>query len=250
MGIFVLATQRSLGDSREILLSAACGLILTVSGFCFYAAVSWGRLTIVSPVSFAAIASLTFVVGLLRGERPSGLAVAGAVIIIPAVVLVSRPSSVPRALDHRSTARRLGLAGEWVLSVAAGGSFVAFQILLLEVGVDDGPTPLLIVRGVSAIAGIAVLAIIGASSGATGGGAMPRSAVLPTAVAGTLVVLSHALLIEALNRGPISVVGPVTALTPAFAVLGARLLLGEHVSRSQVVGMVATVAGLVMLGLR
>ena len=61
--------------------------------------------------------------------------------------------------------------------------------------------------------------------------------------------MSHALLIEALNRGFLSVVGPITSLTPAFTVLGARIFLREHVSRVQAAGMVVIIVGLVMLAL-
>ena len=61
--------------------------------------------------------------------------------------------------------------------------------------------------------------------------------------------MSHAFLIEALNRGFLSVVGPITSLTPAFTVLGARLFLREHVSRIQAAGMVVIIGGLVLLAL-
>ena len=160
IGIYLLATMQPLGGARELLLSAAAGLILAFSALCFYAGLSWGRLAVMSPVSFAAIAVLTFTVGLLRGERPSGLALAGAALIIPAVVLVSRPARIPRPFDRGDSERRLGLAGEVTLSLCAGGGFVAFQILLLEIGVDDGPAPLLVVRCVGGFLGLATLAAL------------------------------------------------------------------------------------------
>ena len=249
IGIYLLATMQPLGGARELLLSAAAGLILAFSALCFYAGLSWGRLAVMSPVSFAAIAVLTFTVGLLRGERPSGLALAGAALIIPAVVLVSRPARIPRPFDRGDSERRLGLAGEVTLSLCAGGGFVAFQILLLEIGVDDGPAPLLVVRCVGGFLGLATLAALRRRSPA--GTARPprRRAVLAVISAGTLLIVSHALLIEALNRGFLSVVGPITSLTPAFTVLGARIFLHEHVSRVQTAGMVVIIVGLVVLAL-
>ena len=249
IGIYLLVTMQPLGGARELLLSAAAGLILAFSALCFYAGLSWGRLAVMSPVSFAAIAVLTFTVGLLRGERPSGLALAGAALIIPAVVLVSRPARIPRPFDRGDSERRLGLAGEVTLSLCAGGGFVAFQILLLEIGVDDGPAPLLVVRCVGGFLGLATLAALRRRSPA--GTARPprRRAVLAVISAGTLLIVSHALLIEALNRGFLSVVGPITSLTPAFTVLGARIFLHEHVSRVQAAGMVVIIVGLVVLAL-
>ena len=246
IGIYLLATMQSLGGAREMLLSALGGLILAFSAFCFYAGISWGRLSIMSPVSFAAIAGLTFAVGLLRGERPSTLALAGAILIIPAVVLVSRPARTPRPLDPE---RRLGLAGELALSMCAGGGFVVFQILLLEIGVEDGPAPLLIARAVGGVLGLAALAALGRRPH-TGTAKPPRPrAALVVGAAGTLLIFAHALLIEALNRGFLSVVGPITSLTPAFSVLGARIFLREHIGRVQVAGMAVIIAGLVLLAL-
>ena len=249
IGIYLLATMQPLGGARELLLSAAAGLLLAFSALCFYAGLSWGRMAVMSPVSFAAIAVLTFTVGLLRGERPSGLALAGAALIIPAVVLVARPARTPRPFDRGDSQRRLGLAGEVSLSLCAGGGFVAFQILLLEIGVDAGPAPLLVVRCVGGFLGLAALAALRGRSPA--GTARPprRRAVLAVISAGTLLLVSHALLIEALNRGFLSVVGPITSLTPAFTVLGARIFLREHVSRVQAAGMVVIIVGLVMLAL-
>ena len=249
IGIYLLATMQSLGGAREMLLSALGGLIMAFSALCFYAGLSWGRMSVMSPVSFAVIAGLTFTVGLLRGERPSGLALAGAALIIPAVVLVARPARTPRPFDRRDSERRLGLAGELALSVCAGGGFVAFQILLLEIGVDDGPAPLLIVRSVGGFLGLAALAVIRRRSPAGTARPLPQRAVLTVVAAGTLLILSHALLIEALDRGFLSVVGPITALTPAFTVLGARIFLHEHVSRVQAAGMAVIIAGLVLLAL-
>ncbi|MCY3926142.1 MAG: EamA family transporter [bacterium] len=247
IGIYLLATMQPLGGAREMLLSALGGLILAFSALCFYAGLSWGRVSVMSPVSFAAIAGATFTVGLLRGERPSGLAVAGAALIIPAVVLVARPPRTPRPAGRRDSERRVGLAGEVALSMCAGGGFVAFQILLLEIGVEDGPAPLLIVRSVGGFLGLAALAAVRGPSPAPAG--RRGRTLLAVVAAGTLLILSHSLLIEALHRGFLSVVGPITSLTPAFTVLGARLLLREHVSRLQAAGMAVIVAGLVLLAL-
>ncbi|MDE0653180.1 MAG: EamA family transporter [bacterium] len=249
IGIYLLATMQSLGGAREMLLSAAGGAILAFSALCFYAGLSWGRVSVMSPVSFVTIAGLTFAVGLLRGERPSGLAVAGAILIIPAVVLVSRPARTPRPVDRRDSERRLGLAGELALSTCAGGGFVVFQILLLEIGVEDGPAPLLIVRSVGGFLGLVALAALRRRSDAPEAQRPPQGAVLMVIAAGTLLILSHSLLVEALNRGFLSVVGPITSLTPAFTVLGARLFLREHVSRTQAAGMAVIIAGLVLLAL-
>ncbi len=250
VAIYLLATMNFLGGAREVLLAAAAGLILALSAVCFYAGLAWGRIVVMSPVTFAAVALLTFTIGLVRGERPSAPAIAGVWLIVLAVVLVSRPpAAAGGAGGTPGSTRRVGLAGELALSVSAGGGFVVFQILLLEIGVDDGPGPLVIVRGVGGVLGLTALAAIHVRSG----GGMPRrprrESIVAVCVAGTLLVFAHALLIEALNRGFLSVVGPITSLTPAFTVLGARIFLHERVSRPQIAGLVLTVVGLVLVAL-
>ncbi|MCE2525546.1 MAG: DMT family transporter [Acidimicrobiia bacterium] len=250
VGLYLLATMQHPGGVRETLLAAAGGLVMAAAAICFYMGLSWGRVTVMSPVTFAAVAVLTFMSGLLRGERPSGLALSGVALIFVAVVLVSRPVREPaRPPGEAGARRRLGLGGEVVLSVCAGGGFVVFQILLLEIGVADGPAPLLVVRGVGGILGLAALAVLRGRGRGESTGPPRQKALVPIVVAGALLILGHSMLIEALHRGFLSIVGPITSLTPAFTVLGAWLFLREHVSRTQLAGMVITIAGLALLAL-
>lgn len=248
IGVYLLATMQTLGGMREMLLALVAGLVLTIAAICFYMGLSWGRVTVMSPITFAAAAVLTFMSGLLRGERPSGLALAGVAVIVVAVVLVSRPVPEPGPpIGNAGARRRVGLGAELILSVCAGGGFVVFQILLLEIGVDDGPAPLLIVRAVGGVLGLAGLAVVRRRARNGRPGPPRQRALVPIVTAGALLILGHALLIEALNRGFLSIVGPITSLTPAFTVLGAWLFLREAVSRPQALGMVITIAGLALL---
>ena len=250
VGAYLLATMRAPGGGREMVLALAAGLVLTFAAICFYMGLSWGRVTVMSPVTFAAVAVLTFAGGLLRGERPSGVALGGVGLIVLAVVLVSRPPpEVARPPSDAGARRRVGLGAELILSACAGGGFVVFQILLLEIGVAGGPAPLLVVRGVGGVLGLAALAVV--RRRARGGRREPprQPALVPIVAAGALLILGHSLLIEALNRGFLSIVGPITSLTPAFTVLGAWLFLREPVSRIQATGMVITIAGLALLAI-
>ena len=61
--------------------------------------------------------------------------------------------------------------------------------------------------------------------------------------------MAHALLIEALSLGLLSIVGPITSLSPAFTVIPARIFLHEYISRMQVVGMALATGGLVLVAL-
>ena len=250
IGIYLLAASAPLGGVRETVLAAIAGASLALGGGCMYAGLTWGRMSVMAPVAAAAMAVITFAVGLVRGERPSQLALAGVVLAIVAVMLISRP---PRAADVRpgqaGSPRRIGLGGELALSLTAGAGFAGFQTTLGEIGGAAGFAPLLVVRAVGGTLMLLILGVVWWGAGAPRPRVPQRSTLVPVAVAGLLLLVAHALLIEALSRGLLSVVGPITSLSPAFTVIPARIFLHEHISRMQIVGMVLATAGLVLAAL-
>ncbi len=250
VGIYLLATWQPLGGARENALAAIAGAVLSIGVMCMYAGLSWGRMSVIAPVTAAVVALGTFAIGLVRGERPSALALGGVGLAILAVILISRPPGAADAPDPmKGAARRLGLGGELALSIAAGGGFATFQTLLLEIGTEAGLAPLLVLRGVGGVVGLIALGVIGVRSGSVGLQMPRRDRVVLVCVAGTLLLVAHAFLLEALDRGFLSIVGPITSLSPAFTVIPARIFLHEHISRTQVVGMVLATIGLVLVAL-
>lgn len=250
MGIFLLATWQSVGSTREILLALLAGGALTLGVGFMYTGFTFGRIAVVAPVTASAIAILTFIVGLVRGERPSSLSLAGVALAIVAVVLISRP---PKARDAPATpnepGRRIGLGGELGLSLAAGASLATFQTTIGEIGDAAGFAPLLVVRAAALALSLAALLVVWRRAGAPRPRLPRRSTVVPVLASGVLLLLAHALLLEALSLGLLSIVGPITALSPAFTVIPAWLFLHEHISRVQVLGMVVATAGLVLVAL-
>lgn len=250
MGIYLLATRQSVGGTREILLALLAGGALTLGVGFMYTGFTWGRMAVVAPVTASLIAVLTFVVGLVRGERPSSLALAGVGLAILAVVLISRPPRVADAAAAPTGAtRRFGLGGELGLSLAAGASLATFQTTIGEIGDAAGVAPLLVVRAAAVALSLAALAVFWRRTGGPRLAAPRRSTLVPVLASGFLLLLAHALLLEALSLGLLSIVGPITALSPAFTVIPAWLFLHEHISRTQVVGMALATAGLVLVAL-
>ena len=250
MGIYLLAASAPLGGARVTVLAATSGAALALAVGCMYVGLTWGRMSVMAPVAAAAMAVITFAVGLVRGERPSALALAGVGLAMVAVVLISRPplaADVPP--DQTGSPRRIGLGGELALSVGAGAGFAGFQATLGEIGGEAGFAPLLVVRGVGGTLSLAVLLVVWRRAGAPRLRAPRRSTLVPVIGAGLLLLVAHALLIEALSRGLLSIVGPITSLSPAFTVIPARIFLHEHISRTQVAGMVLATAGLVLVAL-
>ena len=72
---------------------------------------------------------------------------------------------------------------------------------------------------------------------------------LPAAIAGALLLTAHIMLIEALNAGFLSIVGPLTSLTPAFTAIGAWLFLKDPMGKMQWMGLAIALAGVLMVAL-
>ena len=250
IGVYLLAASQPLGGVRVTVLAAIGGAALSLGAGAMYTGLSWGRMAVMAPVTAAAVALCTFAVGLVRGERPSVLALAGVGLAIVAVILISRP---PRIADaHRPQAdapRRIGLGAELALSILAGAAFAAFQTMIGEIGGEAGVAPLLVVRAVGGTLGLLVLLVVWQRAGAPRPRAPRRATAAGIAASGLLLIMAHALLIEALSLGLLSIVGPITSLSPAFTVIPARIFLHEYISRMQVVGMVLATGGLVLVAL-
>lgn len=252
MGIYLLATWQPLGGTRELLLAVVAGGALTLGIGFMYTGFTWGRIAVVAPVTAALIAVLTFAAGLVRGERPSPLALAGIGLAIVAVILISRPpraAGAEGAAPAERTGKRFGLGAELGLSLAAGASLATFQTTIGEIGDAAGVAPLLVVRAAAIALSVAALLVVWRRAGFPRPRPPRRSTVVPVVASGFLLLLAHALLLEALSQGFLSIVGPITALSPAFTVVPAWIVLDEHISRVQVVGMVVATAGLVLVAL-
>ncbi len=250
IGSYVLATRHTLGDTRTMLLAVLAGGALTLGIGFMYTGFTWGRMGVVAPVTAALIAVLTFGVGLVRGERPSALALAGVGLAIVAVVLISRPPQAEDAPAGGSeTGKRFGLGAELGLSLAAGASLATFQSTIGEIGDAAGLAPLLVVRAAAIALSLLALGVVWRRAGFPRLRVPRRSTLVPVVASGFLLLVAHALLLEALSLGLLSIVGPITALSPAFTVIPAWLFLHEHISRVQIVGMVVATAGLVLVAL-
>ena len=250
IGIYLLAASQPLGGVRVTVLAAIGGAALSFGAGCMYTGLSWGRMSVMAPVTAAAVAVFTFGVGLVRGERPSSLALAGVGLAIVAVILISRPPPAPHVASPPAGApRRIGIGAELALSVVAGASFATFQTTIGEIDGEAGVAPLLVVRAAGGTLGLLVLLVVWARAGAPRLGVPRRSTLMGVTAAGLLLLVAHALLIEALSLGLLSIVGPITSLSPAFTVIPARIFLHEHISRMQIVGMVLATLGLVLVAL-
>jgi drug/metabolite transporter (DMT)-like permease len=223
-------------SAHDLLLGLAAGTLNVIGLGLLYQGLSTGRMGVVAPVTAVVSAVFPVTWGLLEGERPSNVALAGVAGAIAAGALIglahgerSDPTSARRAVALAALAG-LGLGGGFVLYAQTSG--------------DSGNWPVLSARVAAVIvvgAGVAVLARRGAI-------ALPRGRDRTLALgAGALDVTATALLLLAVRHGLIVVVAPVAALAPAMTVVLAWGFLKEHVARLQVVGLAVALPSLVLI---
>ena len=208
-----------------------CGVIGLAA---LYSGLAIGPMGVVAPIT-ALSGVVSVCIGLARGDRPSGLQLAGIVVAIVGVVLASR---TPEGHGEPVTARAV------VLAVIAAVSLGVLVVLLDEGGRIDPAWTSAMVR-VSALTLLAVAVLVRRPSFAMAGIQL-----------GTLVVVglldngANLLFALASSTGQLlSVIAVLAALYPVSTVLLARGVLHERLARVQVVGVVLAFVGVALLAL-
>ena len=222
-----------LADRPEHLWAGpAAGAVGLVGLSAFYAALASGTMGVIAPIA-ASGAAVPVVVGLARGESPSGLQVAGIVVALLGVALASGPE-----LSGGASPRPLALA------VLSAGCFGGVAVLVAE-GAKGGDgaflTALLVMRATSVTA-VLLAAVVLRTSVRVGAGDLP----LLTGV-GLGDVAANATFALATREGLLSVVSVLASLYPVITVLLARQVLHERLRPVQVLGALGTLAGVGLL---
>ena len=294
LGVYLLAAWEPVGSAREVALGSLAGLAITSGTGFLYRGLALGRMTVVAPVTASVVSIFTVTLGLGRGERPSAVALTGAILAIAATIVVSRPSG--DSSGNSSVAAEVGRlrpGGEILTSALAGCSFGVFQTLLDEIGGEAGWGPVFMVRVVaSGLLGGAVLWLTlrdrsrrrnsqesaengereglpsdsssediaqhrGGAANTEGAQGQERTILLkqkahdflPALIAGALLLTAHVMLIEALALGFLSIVGPLTSLTPAFTAIGAWIFLKDHMGKMQWMGLAIALVGVLLVAI-
>jgi drug/metabolite transporter (DMT)-like permease len=214
--------------------SAAAGVAITLGLACLFRGLATGCASTVAPLAAVGATSLQIAVGLLKGERPGAVALAGAAVALVAVVLVAADPSG----EVRGTRRDV------VLGIGAAAGLGVSLVLFAETSSDAGMWPVVIARAAALpVVGGLLLARRERPVGL-------RAAWRPVAASGALDAIANGLLLLAIRRAFLTVVAPVAALAPAVTVLLARAVLKERIGRVRGIGLVVACVGLVLMGLR
>lgn len=199
-----------------------------------YRGLSRGRMSVVAPITALAAAGLPVLYGIVRGERPSGLAIGGVVLGLASIWLISM---APAPAEGRASSSGV------IDGLLAGAGFGVFFIVLDHAPGTSGMWPLLGTRAGS-------LAFVGALLIARKERLEATRPDLPgIAAAGLLDFGANILFVLATRTGLLAIAAVLTSLYPAGTVLLARVVLKEKLTPLQLVGLVVGAAGVVMIGL-
>ena len=219
-------TPHSLG------LGAAAGLCGAVGIASFYAALAAGKMSIVSPVS-ACGALVPMVLALASGERPGRLALAGAAIALAGAVLASM---------HEYAGEEAGSRAAVVLAAVAAFGIGGFLFLIAHAAEGGHTLPALLGARVGSL-GILVIGAVVRSQPLT----VARREFPAVAAVGLMDSTANGLFAVATQHGYLSIVSVLGSVYPIVTVILAQALLRERLTRIQVVGVAAAVAGVAMV---
>jgi len=225
---------------------AAAGVAGTIGIVLFYRALAEGRMSVVAPVTAVEAAAVPVLFGLLIGERPSGIALIGVALALPAVALVSSAESVETVEEETPSGARswvrlssLGLPQ----AAAAGLCFGAFFVLVERAGPSGGLWPIVGVRIVSTIAMLIAILLTRPSFENVG------SNLALLAVVGSLDVTANVFFLVATHTTLLSIAAVLTSLYPAVTVLLATAILKERLRGIQLIGLTAALIGIALISL-
>jgi len=235
-GAIATAIDPGVGARAGALLwGAASGLGGGAGTLALYQGLATGRMTIVATLSAVIAAVVPAIVGLATGDTLTGATLAGIVIAIPAIALVSWHSDATQRGEARASV---------AYGLLAGLAFALLFIGLDRAGTRSGAFPLLS----SELVGLLLLVPFAIRAGARVGLPAGRDLALIVAV-GVIGGTAGLLFLAATGHGQLAIVAVVTSLYPAFTVLLARLFLAELWSRTQVLGLAVAAAAIVLVSL-
>lgn len=232
---FLIAFAITLARAEPVLagtdlgLALVAGLLATVGVGALYRGLAIGRMGIVAPVAAVLTAVTPALLGMLLEGVPSALVIAGMVIAVVAVVVVS-------AVPDVGPGRPSGLA----LAIVAGVSLGLLSFVMSRLDGDYLFAPLAAMRGIeTAIFAVVILA-------ARHPWKLPRASWRLAVAVGLVDLLGNAVFLNAarISLAPTAV---VSSLYSVVTVLLAATILRERMTRQQVAGIAFAATSVVMI---
>ncbi len=215
----------------SLVLSGVGGVFGVIGIIALYRALADGHMGIAAPVSGVIAAAVPVVAGAFLEGLPGAVQLIGFGVAFIAVWLISRTG---HAAVHR---RDLGLPA------LAGLCFGIFYVIIGSASGSDVWWPLVAAR-LGSLSFLLCVTLLTRQPRL-----VEKSHLTLIMIIGVMEVGGNACYILARQAGRLDIAAVLASLYPAATVLLARLVLKEHVGRSQLVGIVAALAAIVLITL-
>lgn len=245
---------------------AAAGLGGLTGALALYAGFRQAAFSVAGPLSAVSAAGLSVIVGILIGERPASLSLAGIGVALPAIALVSLTADRPEPSQAAgtpsplapstagSTSRvagsrgRLLSRGAWpgvATGLVAGAGFALLFIGLDRAGSAAGLWPVLASQVAEVVA---VVGLLTWRRGLRGGPPGTGTAVLAVlaGVSGSAGTIFYFL---ATHHGFLAITAVLTSLYPAVTIALARLAASERLSVTRLTGLLLAGVSVTLIAL-
>jgi drug/metabolite transporter (DMT)-like permease len=243
-----LGAPTSIGDWSAVGWAALSGVCGAAGLMAFYAGFAAAPISVVAPVAALVSAVLPVGVAVAGGERPRASVIAGGLLCLIAIALVSTQSAGPP--EHRGQAQpsegtrgvppRLLALG---YGVAAGAGFGLFFLCLKNAGQSGVLWPVAISRSAGTVVALGIALATGTRPWRQRGGRVIGIAL----VSGTLDAAANVCYVLATRAGLFGLAVVITSLYPGMTVLLARFLLGERMRWLQRAGLLLAAVGVVLV---
>jgi drug/metabolite transporter (DMT)-like permease len=231
LALLAVARAEALPPTADLIWGAVAGLAGTVGLGFLLRGFATGRMGIVAPVSAVLATTIPVVFAAFTEGLPRLLQVAGFVLALFGIWLLSRPEPI--------TGRSAGLG----MALLAGVGFGVFFTSLSRVSETAVFWPLVAGR----LAACAVLLVIALAARRP---LIPAGAPLGLlALAGILDVAGNFFFLVALQSGRLDVAAVLGSLYPAVTAILGRVIAREHMARLQTIGVAAAVLAIVLITL-
>ncbi|MER6784639.1 DMT family transporter [Streptomyces sp. NPDC000658] len=235
LGGVVVATGGWSEAGPRLWFAVAAGLVGPVALLCFYKALALGPMGVVSPLAALGVA-VPVCVGLVLGERPGPVQVAGIAVAVAGVVLAGGPQLRGAPVQRRAV----------LLTLVAALGFGTVFVLITEASTTvTGLFLALFAQRVTNVAtgGVALYVAVRRGAPVLPDGGVPLASLPAYGSVGLADVAANGTYAVAAQHGPVTVAAVLASLYPVVTALAARGFLRERLRAVQAAG-----AGLALLG--
>ncbi len=243
-----LGSPTAIGDWSAVGWAALSGVCGAGGLIAFYAGFATAPISVVAPVAALVSAVLPVGVAVAQGERPHASVIAGGLLCLVAIVLVSTQTAQTPEHEARAQPGRSGRGASGRLlalgyGAAAGVGFGLFFLFLKNAGQSGVLWPVAISRSAGTVVALAIALATGTRPWRQRGGGVVRIAL----VSGTLDAAANVCYVLATRAGLFGLAVVITSLYPGTTVLLARFLLGERMRWLQRAGLLLAAVGVVLV---